>query len=112
MLEIWNCYNVSKKEMKEALTKMHKLQYLNIRRNKWFDDEVVTSIQSCKQLAYLNISLTSVSCEGLKHLEGLTRLSILICSGNKINGNNLIELTNQTARITRLSIDVNDNELL
>ncbi len=30
MLEISSCRNVSKKEMKEALTKMYKLQHLNI----------------------------------------------------------------------------------
>ncbi len=101
--------------MKEALTKMHKLQHLQIYFNDWFDDEVVTSVQSCKQLAYLNIGWTSVSGEGLKHLEGLTCLNILICGDNKINGKNLIELTKQTARLTRLSIYglvVNDNELL
>ena len=114
MLGMFDCSNVSKKEMKESLTKMHKLQYLDI-RSKLFDDEVVTSVQSCRQLAYLSIHVTLVSCEGLKHLEGLTRLNIFSCGGTKINGKNLIELTKQTAIITRLiieNLDVNDNELL
>ena len=76
--------------MKEALTNMQKLQHLHISYNKWFDDEVVTSVRSCKELEYLNVQATSVSGEGLKHLEGLTRLNTLICGCNKINGKNLI----------------------
>jgi hypothetical protein len=112
MLQISDCPNVWKKEIKEALTNMHKLQHLDISWNKWFDDEVVTNVQSCKQLVFLDITYTSISPKGFKHLEGLTRLNILICGGNKINGKNLIELTKQTARITRLSIfnlDINGN---
>ncbi len=48
MLEIWDCEKVSQIEIKEALAKMQKLQHLDVGRNKWFDDEVVTSVQCCK----------------------------------------------------------------
>lgn len=69
------------------------------------------SIRSCKELEYLNIEDAEVSGKGLKHLEDLNRLSVLICGRNKINGDDLIKLTRHVPSITRLSIwDLRVNE--
>lgn len=79
MLQITNCNKISKKEMKEALKNMQKLQHLNLSYNSWVDDELILNATSCKELTSLDIFGASVSGEGLKHLKVLTRLSLLIC---------------------------------
>lgn len=94
---------------------MRKLQYLQLNFNKWVDDEVIMSVQSCKQLTCLNIYNNNVSGEVVKYLSGLNRLSILSCGRTKIKGSNLIQLTKHIPSIRRLAIlylDVNDKELL
>lgn len=94
---------------------MKDLEHLKINSNDWVDDEVLMGIESCKQLSYLNIHSTSTSGKGVKHLEGLNRLSILVCGSTKIDGNNLAELTKHISGIKRLCIEnlnVNDANLL
>lgn len=52
---------------------------------------------------------------GLKYLDGLTSLRILICGKSMINGKDLIDFTKQVTSIKRLSIyllKVDDNDLL
>jgi hypothetical protein len=94
---------------------MKELEHLKLNSNDWFDDEVLMGVESCKKLSYLNIHDTSTSGKGVKHLEGLNRLSILICGGTKINGDNLIELTKHISGIKGLCLEslyVNDTNLL
>lgn len=115
MLELSTCVRASKSEMKEAISNMSKLQHLSLEYNKWVDDDVIISVQSCRELVFLNIKSTLVSGKGLKHLKGLNRLSMLICSGTKIRGIDLIELTKNIPSMTRLGIkdlNLDDNELL
>lgn len=104
MLEIWNCRNVNKMNIKKAIIEMPELYYIKLNNNIWVDDDVMMSIQSCKRLKYLNVYQTSVSGQGVKHLEGLAQLNTLICGSTDINGKDLIDLTKDISSITRLDI--------